>query len=481
MEPGIKEEKQIPTDGSCQFASIACIINNYAASSFHSSTTIRDQVHTWLLMNPTTPGGVDLKEFIGNWDYYLEKISQPTTWGDHFTLIAVSELFQSSIMVLSSVVGEQFIVEINPSSLANPPNKIIYLAHLWETHYTPLFIDTPTIQSGSASDVTFSSDVLERPSNSRHTIGETTCRKWFKSLKRYSIAPAKTDYCDSCHKFNQQIERGRVRIMRLQNSNPNNPQIQIQEQLVSGWSELRVEHKKMATAELKAYHDLIKKVKADSLLISQQQDPVLKRALIRHAPQVISADYQEIKTIPYFGATNQPAKLYYRQKLAIDTLGVIDHNAGMNHIYLSSQEAVGKKNANQAISCLEDFRKKSPSSIGKLQLILCLDGAPYFKNMFVLAWLYSLVVSDDYRITELRLLIPGHTKFLVDALFGLLCWKTKDIFNIAELLKLWEEVPKCFPVQMDVHSMKDFKSVFERGFTTFPGITKAGHFRFRKV
>jgi len=60
-------------------------------------------------------------------------MSEDGTWGDHLTLIAAAEVFKSRIIILSSVQGDNFLIEVSPSFVE--PENSLTLSHFAEFHY----------------------------------------------------------------------------------------------------------------------------------------------------------------------------------------------------------------------------------------------------------------------------------------------------------------------------------------------------------
>lgn len=59
-----------------------------------------------------------------------------TLKGDHLTLIAAAEIFRKSIIVVSSIPNEHYLLEIHPTiDNKGPSTGKIYLSHLTEFHY----------------------------------------------------------------------------------------------------------------------------------------------------------------------------------------------------------------------------------------------------------------------------------------------------------------------------------------------------------
>jgi len=141
---GLREKRKIPGDGNCQFAAFA--------DQLFSTPRVHQEVRRisveWLRQNPNfeVERGVYLRDFLemdcfGNWEEYCNYMAQDGTWGDHMTLIALSEVFECSVIILSSV-------ELGNNSASNPvtiiepktckSQKVILLSHLHEKHYGSL-------------------------------------------------------------------------------------------------------------------------------------------------------------------------------------------------------------------------------------------------------------------------------------------------------------------------------------------------------
>lgn len=81
------------------------------------------------------------------WDDYCASMATDKTWGDHLTLIAATELFCCRLVIISSIPGDNYIIEINPAlgdaavTLSNssvavvPDANVIMLSHFAEFHY----------------------------------------------------------------------------------------------------------------------------------------------------------------------------------------------------------------------------------------------------------------------------------------------------------------------------------------------------------
>jgi len=104
------------------------------------SVEIRKNVVVWLRNHRDweLPNGAILHQFVHDraWDDYCNAMAKDGCWGDHLTLLAMSELFGVVISILSSVEGDNFITEIHPT--AKKMEKVLMLSHYAEFHYGSL-------------------------------------------------------------------------------------------------------------------------------------------------------------------------------------------------------------------------------------------------------------------------------------------------------------------------------------------------------
>jgi len=146
---GLKEKTKIKGDGNCQFA--GCADQLFDDATKHSE--IRKAACDWLrknssykLPNQTTIHDYLQTEFFPTWDDYCDYMSQDGMWGDHFTLIAIAEIYQTKIVVVSSMEVKP---GIDPFTVIVPKiwngSKIIYLSHLHELHYSSVCVDDTTV------------------------------------------------------------------------------------------------------------------------------------------------------------------------------------------------------------------------------------------------------------------------------------------------------------------------------------------------
>lgn len=140
---GVREKKRIEGDGNCQFSAVSDQL--FDTTKYHLD--IRQHVAHWLNNNPDyeIENGTFLRDFLetdcyGTWSEYCQTMAQEGTWGDHMTLVAISELFKCTIVILSSVELDG--KSTDPITVITPrrsdSQKVILLSHLHENHYGSL-------------------------------------------------------------------------------------------------------------------------------------------------------------------------------------------------------------------------------------------------------------------------------------------------------------------------------------------------------
>jgi len=130
---GVQPRREVPGDGNCQMHSLS----DQLCDNFQCSRFIRRHIVSWLKANGDLKleNGAFLKEFVFDktWEQYCNEMARDGVWGDHLTLIAACELFNIKIIIISSVPGDNFIVEINPE--LSRPRRVVMLSHYAEYHY----------------------------------------------------------------------------------------------------------------------------------------------------------------------------------------------------------------------------------------------------------------------------------------------------------------------------------------------------------
>ena len=149
---------------------------------------------------------------------------------------------------------------------------------------------------------------------------------------------------------------------------------------------------------------------------------------------VISADYQQSKLIPNWGATEQPGSTYYLQKLSHDIFGVVDHREDKSVVY-TFDEQIGQKNTDHTVSFLTMYWRSISQQYQWLQrLAIFLDNATSTnKNRYLFAWAMEMVRKGELEHIHISFMIAGHTKFTPDRLFSVIgnAYKAADVFTVS--------------------------------------------------
>lgn len=133
---------EVPLDGNCQFSSLAHLV--YKKMTY--APVVRKQVTDWLAAheNITLKNGSKLSDFVLKpWAEYVHALTRDGEWGDHVTLLAAAEAFQTKITIIDSIPDETNCVVTIVPSIDHPeadPDTLptLLLAHLSEYHYFPL-------------------------------------------------------------------------------------------------------------------------------------------------------------------------------------------------------------------------------------------------------------------------------------------------------------------------------------------------------
>ena len=136
---GLKEKVIVPGDGNCQFAAIS----DQLYDDFSHALSLRKMAVDWLSRNRNMDVGNNepIHCFVHmDFDEYLEEMSRPGIWGDHLTLVAISEMLHIKISIISSVENDSsFFTEIKPK-IVDDENKVVLLSHFAEYHYGSLML-----------------------------------------------------------------------------------------------------------------------------------------------------------------------------------------------------------------------------------------------------------------------------------------------------------------------------------------------------
>lgn len=132
----LKPKREIPGDGNCQMHAVS----DQLYDTIDRSKEVRKVVVDWLRKNKNwkLPNESILHEFVHDkpWEEYCAQMEKDGCWGDHLTLLAISEIWGAVISIMSSVEGDNFITEIHPTKTKS--TKVILLSHYAEFHYGSL-------------------------------------------------------------------------------------------------------------------------------------------------------------------------------------------------------------------------------------------------------------------------------------------------------------------------------------------------------
>jgi hypothetical protein len=144
---GMKEKTPIRGDGNCQFAAFS----DQYFGDVNKAATVRIECVKWLWNNKdfVLSNGAKIEHFLQTdffptWRDYCEYMIQDGTWGDNLTLVALSELYQTKIVIISSIKlskNQNPCTVIIPSKWDEEENKVAYMSHLHELHYSSICQD----------------------------------------------------------------------------------------------------------------------------------------------------------------------------------------------------------------------------------------------------------------------------------------------------------------------------------------------------
>jgi len=146
---GMKEKTAIRGNGNCQFAAFS----DQCFGDIKYAAAIRSECVRWLAKNKdfVLSNGAKMEDFLQTdyfptWQDYCEYMSEDGIWGDNLTLVALSELFRTKIIIISSIKLSK---NQNPCTVIIPSNwdnkKVVYLSHLHELHYSSICPDDETV------------------------------------------------------------------------------------------------------------------------------------------------------------------------------------------------------------------------------------------------------------------------------------------------------------------------------------------------
>jgi hypothetical protein len=145
----LRENPQIDAEGDCQFDAAADQLNRTGTGDIATKESVRAACVNWIRanLNRDLGHGTTLGQWIealpSDYEYksvddYLEKMSRARWWGDEVTLLAIVEVFQVCVVLVSSLKGASEI-EKYPFG-KGPADELprLWIGHEFERHYWSL-------------------------------------------------------------------------------------------------------------------------------------------------------------------------------------------------------------------------------------------------------------------------------------------------------------------------------------------------------
>jgi len=140
------KEREIAGDGNCQFAAVSDQLFN--TPKYHG--WVRNKVTKWLesKANFLIDNSARLSDFLcrdifQTWSDYVEYMKLDGSWGDHITLVAIANVFERTIMIISSIDNpgrNDGVIYIEPK-IQKKGSPMLLLSHWHERHYGSLAQD----------------------------------------------------------------------------------------------------------------------------------------------------------------------------------------------------------------------------------------------------------------------------------------------------------------------------------------------------
>ena len=321
------------------------------------------------------------------------------------------------------------------------------------------------------------------------TCGPTAATEWLKKFRpKTALHSSMTDYCDTCKQLKEELSRVQAIRKRLQQSGsaPESELKEYEEKKVSLEVE-RKQHKKIASEAREFFNSCMEKCKQHwrkiTKLTSQPSLITTEREELKSLQHcftlTISADYQQAKLIPSWGASEQPGSTYYLQKVSHDIFGIVDHREEKGFLYLFD-ERIGPKNTDHTISFLMKYWSAVPvehSWIHRLHIFL--DNATSTnKNRYLFSWAMEMVSNGNVQHLHISFMIAGHTKFAPDRLFATVgsAYKTSDVFTVDELQALCSRSAMTWIE--DGENVLTWRESLGQKYSDLPGVRKLHDFLF---
>lgn len=321
----------------------------------------------------------------------------------------------------------------------------------------------------------------------RGTCGPTAAAEWLdKHRPKIALHPSMTDYCDTCKNLKEELSRNQAVKNRLQQSgNASEADLRGLEEERKQLDGNLIEHKAVATRAREYYKACMQKcqkqwrdIKEYNEKGSLTQEEREELTILQHCfTLVISADYQQSKLIPNWGATEQPGSTYYLQKVSHDIFGIVDHREDKSTVY-TFDERIGPKNTDHTVSFLTMYWRSISQQYPWLRrFAIFLDNATSTnKNRYLFAWAMEMVRNGELEHVHISFMIAGHTKFTPDRLFSVIgnAYKAADVFTICELQALCAQTADTF-VEDGGHVLT-WRQTLGRKYSDLPGVRKLHDF-----
>ena len=205
-------------------------------------------------------------------------------------------------------------------------------------------------------------------------------RVWKSCVPNVQFLPSGTDYCNEC--------------ARLLRDRP------------GGFEEELRAHRHAAFMERRYYKESL--IEADT---SFKRDGSCLH---------ISFDFAQAVRLPHEKLQAQAE--YYSSGLKVDMFGIVCETTKDYTVYLTTEgEHPGKccKGSMHVLSFLDDYISRLPEGVSHL-LIHADNCVSQNKNKFLLSYFYLLVLCGRFTTIRFMFMLPGHTKFSVDGIFGVI-------------------------------------------------------------
>jgi hypothetical protein len=177
----------------------------------------------------------------------------------------------------------------------------------------------------------------------------------------------------------------------------------------------------------------------------------------------VSFDFAQAVRLPH--EKLQPQKAYYTSGLKVDMFGIVCETIAEHCIYLINEaEHPGKycKGSMHVISFIDNFIASMSPKVSTL-LLHADNCVAQNKNKYVLSYFYMMVLLGRFQYVRLMFMLPGHTKFSVDGIFGVVkkrYFRENSVFTPAEFEKVVLDSSKFIRVRrLDEHGWKDWRKI----------------------